>query len=148
MSTARSSKIFIKPSDHLAEEFPEISSYLVSLGSSTSLPPPSNRDLSATIPPNSQLPSEHATNAASEELAERLMASVRELAMASSSDGEEPTEEEIRRAVESVVLQGVNVGREMGQNAAAASGGAGNGPGHLPQRDAGTDSESKRSRTE
>lgn len=128
-----------QPSDHLAEEYPEISAYLISLGSTTSLPP------NVSLPPNTQLPSEHAANTASETLAEQLMASVRELASASGGDGDaEPSEEEIRRAVERVVLHGMDVGREMGQSAAGNAGAEG----RVPDREGADGEEAKRQRRE
>lgn len=133
-----------KPSEHLAEEFPEISTFLASLGSTTSLPPPSDPSATSYLPPSSQLPSEHAANAASDQLAEQLMDSIRELATANNG-GAEPSEEQIRRAVETVVLRGVNVGREMGQSASAA---ANSGTGNALRRDGEADGEEpKRSRT-
>lgn len=102
-----------QPAEHLEEGFPEISSYLRSLSSTT------NDGTSANIP-NSHLPSEHAADTASDALAASLIASVRELAM--SSDGsEQPSEEDIRRAVERVVLRGIDVGRDLGQAAASSA---------------------------
>lgn len=46
------------------------------------------------------------------------MTSMRQLA-SRSPDGQEPSEEDIRRAVESVVLQGIQVGRHLGDLASA-----------------------------
>jgi hypothetical protein len=100
-----------QPAEHLEDGFPEISSYLRSLSSTT------NDGTSANIP---NFPSEHAADTASDALAASLIASVRELAM--SSDGsEQPSEEDIRRAVERVVLRGIDVGRDLGQAAASSA---------------------------
>lgn len=112
-----------QPAESLEEDFPEISSYLRSLSST------SDTTNSATntnvLPPNSQLPSEHAADAASDALTANLIASVRELAMSSRDGGSaQPSEEEIRSAVERVVLRGIDVGRDLGQ--AAANSGAPN----------------------
>lgn len=55
-------------------------------------------------------------------LTESLIASVHELAMSSERDGSAPpSEEEIRRTVEHVVLRGIDVGHELGQAAASSS---------------------------
>jgi hypothetical protein len=107
-----------QPAEHLEDEFPEISSYLRSLPSTSE----ANEVTGAgTLPPNSQLPSEHAADSASNVLTDSLIASLHELAMSSGGYGSAPpSEEEIRRAVERVVLRGMDVGRDLGRTAASS----------------------------
>ncbi|KAF8322540.1 ankyrin [Clavulina sp. PMI_390] len=113
----------VSPIEHLEEEFPEVSAHLRS--TLTASNPTNASSQTSNIAPASQLPSEHATEVASERLTADLLASVRELASASAvnPDGttREPTEEEIRAAVERVVLQGVVTGHEMGRAAASSN---------------------------
>jgi len=131
----------LSPAECLEEDFPEISSYLRSLSSASETT--NNANDTNILPPNSQLPSEHAADAASDALTANLIASVRELAMSSRDGGSaQPSEEEIRRAVERVVLRGIDVGRDLGQS--AANSGAPN----EPQLNNSHGDDAKRRRTE
>lgn len=112
--------IFSKPADHLEEEFPEVASYIRSL-----IP---NQTSTTSLPPSSHLPSEHAADAASEALTASLLSSVHQLVENSNANGDaEPSEEEIRQAVQRVVFHGMGVGIDMGESARANASAASNG---------------------
>ena len=96
-------------------------------------------------------PSQHAQNAASENLTTALLESVQGVMQRAEAEGREVPEEELRRIVGRAVIEGVMTGYGMGADAAAAAGagleaGEGVGVGEGPAEDAqGT---AKRPRTE
>jgi len=93
----------VSPAEHLAEDFPEVASFLLSvLPVAPSVP---------SVALQAQ-PSLHQQDVASEQLTSELMRSVQEIMVRAEADGHDP-EEELRQVVGRTVLEGVITGYGM-----------------------------------
>jgi hypothetical protein len=126
----RTSSIFEQPIDHLAEDFPQIAEYLRG-----TLDPAVAAAMAAAAPGTAGTVSQHAQEAASEELTSALMADVQDILTRAEAEGRDP-DEELRRAVSQHVFQGVATGFEMATEEDA------------PRRDDNSDAPVKRSRVD
>ncbi|ETW83083.1 hypothetical protein HETIRDRAFT_247006, partial [Heterobasidion irregulare TC 32-1] len=119
----------IQPAEHLAEDFPEVASYLAALAPA---PAPHATDASGTPSPASPAPalalapgaarglaqpSQHSQDAVSEYLTASLLQSVQDIMGRAEAEGRDP-DEELRQVVGRTVLEGVVAGYGMSETAA------------------------------
>ncbi|KAI0822468.1 ankyrin [Trametes gibbosa] len=119
----------ISPAQYLEEDFPAIAAYLEGLD---------GRDAGGEgAPPVEMLeqPSQHAQNAASENLTSSLLQSVHHVMQRAEAEGREASDDELRRIVGRAVIEGVVTGFGMGTDSA-------------PQREERDGDDTKRPRTE
>ncbi|KZS92393.1 ankyrin [Sistotremastrum niveocremeum HHB9708] len=145
----------LRPDEHLAEEFPEVSAYLT-----TRLSPTSNDataqatvTVSDSVSPTTTTtspPSQYAQDQSANVLTSHLMEQVNGVMERAEAEGRDP-EEELREVVGTTVLEGILRGVRLGQetsdeqqNSENASHGNGNGFGH----GAGDEGGGKRKRTD
>ncbi|KAG2017901.1 ankyrin repeat domain-containing protein 50, variant 2 [Coprinopsis cinerea AmutBmut pab1-1] len=92
----------VSPIEYLSDDFEEVAAYLQT---KSSLPPPSSQ-------PSSTNPSQHAQDAASEQLTSELMASVHEIMQRGEQDGCD-VDSQLAQAVTRAVLGGVEAGYQL-----------------------------------
>lgn len=126
----QTSSIFKQPIDHLAEDFPQIAEYLRG-----TLDPAVAAAMDVAAPGTAGTVSQHAQEAASEELTSALMADVQDILARAEAEGRDP-EEELRRIVSQHVFQGVATGFGMATEEDA------------PRRDDNSETPVKRSRVD
>ncbi|EPQ54062.1 ankyrin [Gloeophyllum trabeum ATCC 11539] len=105
---ARTNHEGVSPIDYLAEDFPEVSTYLQSLTTTSETP--------GGVLDSAHQPSQHAQHTASENLTSSLLASAHDILQRAEAEGRDP-EEELRRLVGQTVLDGMVTGYGMGQSA-------------------------------
>ncbi|KDQ14280.1 hypothetical protein BOTBODRAFT_187931 [Botryobasidium botryosum FD-172 SS1] len=107
----------ISPAEHLDEDFPDVAAFLRSL--SGELPPGTMaEDPGADI----TMPSNHATDLASERLTNDLLANVQDIMQRAEQEGRDP-DDELRGVVGRALVEGMTIGREWDTQVNSASDG-------------------------
>ncbi|KAH9850256.1 ankyrin [Lenzites betulinus] len=103
----------ITPAQYLEEDFPAVAAYLEGLGGGA-------EDGGEGAAPVEMLeqPSQHAQNAASENLTSSLLQSVHDVMRRAEAEGREASDDELRQVVGRAVLEGVVTGYGMGTEGA------------------------------
>ena len=108
---------FDQPAEHLEEEFPDVAAFLRSLsGEPASTSTPQQPDIA--------MPSNLATDVASERLTNNLLANVQDIMRRAETDGSDP-DEELREVVGRALVEGMTIGREWDVHVGGGSGDAG-----------------------
>ncbi|KZT73142.1 ankyrin [Daedalea quercina L-15889] len=115
----------VSPAQYLEEDFPEVATYLHGLAPAAGAPP-------APTPSLAQ-PSQHAQNAASEQLTSSLIESVQDVMRRAEAEGRDP-DDELRQVVGRTVLEGVVTGYGMSTLGGERRGETEDGPTEGPKR--------------
>ncbi|KAI0649256.1 ankyrin [Trametes meyenii] len=101
----------LSPAQYLEEDFPAVAAFLENLGDANASGPGGN-----SVEMLEQ-PSQHAQNAASENLTSSLLQSVQDVMQRAEAEGREASDDELRQIVGRAVIEGMVTGYGMGSEA-------------------------------